>query len=97
MKANNSFWFNECEDHIQVETSNTSNTMSFKFTSERPVDNGLLLTVGTKKEGKNYSLEYDLTLNSVTLATDSGKEIEPQQLMYLISDLVNDTFSLCPI
>lgn len=93
MKANNSFFFSDCKDHVLVDIQTYSNIMNFRFTSERPVDKGLLLTVTTKKDDKDFSLSYELSQDNHVLANDKGKYIPPKDLFYVISDIVNDVFS----
>ena len=93
MKANNSFFFSDCKDHVLVDIQSFSNTMNFRFTSERIVDKGLLLTMTTKKENDGFILNYELSSDNQLLAQDSGKGIEPKNLFYVISDIVNDAFS----
>ena len=96
MKANNSFFFSDCKDHVLVDIQSFSNTMNFRFTSERIVDKGLLLTMTTKKENDGFILNYELSSDNQLLAQDSGKGIEPKNLFYVISDIVNDAFSCAP-
>lgn len=93
MKANNSFFFSDCKDHVLVDIQSFSNTMNFRFTSERIVDKGLLLTMTTKKENDGFILNYELSSDNQLLAQDGGKGIEPKNLFYVISDIVNDAFS----
>ena len=93
MKANDSFFFSECKDHVLVDIQSFSSTMNFRFTSERIVDKGLLLTITTKKEKGGFDLNYELSQDNQLLAQDGGQNIPPKDLFYVISDIVNDAFS----